>query len=70
MSKILAIMKDISLKLDIMLRQKMKINLKRRKYKKKNLNVLSVNTFTLLLSILFLLIGNYIQSKDFFRGTF
>ncbi|MDY2986290.1 MAG: CPBP family intramembrane glutamic endopeptidase [Peptoniphilus sp.] len=48
----------------------MKINLNRRKYKKKNLNVLSVNTFTLLLSILFLLIGNYIQSKNFFRGTF
>ncbi|RVU54905.1 type II CAAX endopeptidase family protein [Anaerosphaera multitolerans] len=42
---------------------------KKTKYKKKNLNVLSVNTFTLVLSIFFLTIGYHIQSKDFFKGT-
>ncbi|MDO5041627.1 MAG: type II CAAX endopeptidase family protein [Peptoniphilus sp.] len=40
------------------------------KYKKKNLNVLSVNTFTLVLAIIFLTIGYSIQSRDFFKGTF
>lgn len=48
----------------------MKLKFKINKYKKKNLNVISMNTITLLLSILFLLIGNYIQDKDFFKGTF
>lgn len=38
--------------------------------KKTNLNVLSVNTLTLVLSIFFLTIGYFIQSKDFFKGTF
>ncbi|EFI41322.1 type II CAAX endopeptidase family protein [Peptoniphilus sp. oral taxon 386] len=41
-----------------------------KKYKKKNLNVLSVNTFTLVLSIFFLTIGYSIQSKSFLKGTF
>lgn len=40
------------------------------KLKKSNLNVLTVNTLTLVLSICFLTIGYFIQSKDFFKGTF
>ncbi|MGO1581340.1 MAG: CPBP family glutamic-type intramembrane protease [Peptoniphilaceae bacterium] len=48
----------------------MKIMKKNKKFKKKNLNVLSVNTMTLVLAILFLTIGNSIQSKSFFVGTF
>ena len=39
-------------------------------FKKTNLNVLTVNTLTLVLSICFLTIGYFIQSKDFFKGTF
>ena len=41
-----------------------------KKLKKSNLNVLTVNTLTLVLSICFLTIGYFIQSKDFFKGTF
>lgn len=43
---------------------------KKIRYKKKNLNVLSVNTLTLVLSIFFLTVGYHIQNKDFFKGTF
>lgn len=46
------------------------MKIKFNKYRKKNLNILSVNTFTLLLSILFLLIGSYIQERNFFVGSF
>ena len=41
-----------------------------KKYKKNNLNVLTVNTLTLILSIFFLTVGYFIQNKDFFKGTF
>ncbi|MBP2025471.1 type II CAAX endopeptidase family protein [Peptoniphilus stercorisuis] len=44
--------------------------IEKKKFKKNNLNVLSVNTLTLVLSIFFLTIGYFIQSKDFFKGTF
>ncbi|MBU5669805.1 CPBP family intramembrane metalloprotease [Peptoniphilus sp. MSJ-1] len=41
-----------------------------RSYKKKNLNVMSVNTLTLILAIIFLTIGFNIQEKYSFWGTF
>ncbi|MDO5715610.1 MAG: type II CAAX endopeptidase family protein [Tissierellia bacterium] len=40
-----------------------------KKYKKTNLNVISINTLTLILAILFLTIGFDIQKKSFFSGT-
>lgn len=40
------------------------------KYKKRNLNVLTVNTFTLVLGIVFLIVGSIFQQKDFFNGIF
>lgn len=40
------------------------------KYKKKNLNVLTVNAFTLILGIVFLIVGDYFQTKDLFIGIF
>ncbi|MGI5949378.1 CPBP family glutamic-type intramembrane protease [Peptoniphilus sp.] len=40
-----------------------------KKYRKKNLNVMSVNTLTLILSIIFLTIGFNIQEKYSFFGT-
>lgn len=43
--------------------------MKKNKFKKKNLNVLSVNTFTFVLSIFFLTIGYQIQSRNFLVGT-
>lgn len=41
-----------------------------KKYRKKNLNVMSVNTLTLILAIIFLTIGFNIQEKFGFYGTF
>lgn len=41
-----------------------------RNFKKKNLNVMSVNTLTLILAIIFLTIGFNIQEKYSFWGTF
>lgn len=48
---------------------KMKMKFRNVKYKKRNINVLSINTAMLLLSVLFLLIGSHIQNKDFFMGS-
>lgn len=41
-----------------------------KKYRKKNLNVMSVNTLTLILAIIFLTIGFNIQERYSFVGTF
>lgn len=41
-----------------------------RKYYKKNINIFTVNIFCLIFGILFLTIGNTIQDKNFFLGTF
>lgn len=41
-----------------------------RNYYKKNINIFTVNIFCLIFGILFLTIGNTIQEKNFFIGTF
>ncbi len=44
--------------------------MKARNYYKKNINIFTVNIFCLIFGILFLTIGNTIQEKNFFLGTF
>ena len=46
------------------------IRKKMKRYKKKNLNVMSVNSLTLVLAIIFLTFGFNIQEKYSFWGTF